>query len=100
MDILSLQSQEKVSVMEYVVWWADYELDEQSDCDCEYWWNCNHESLPSNKIDDRTIRTKIFPTKEEAIKFARDMLEHRGDDKWLAYIEVKKCHITVVEKIK
>lgn len=88
---MDIKSQEQVSIVEYAVWWADW-----ADGGKDDWLSWPDKS----KIDDRTERTKIFPTKEEAIKFAKDMLEDREDDKWLAYIEIKKCHITVIEKIK
>lgn len=54
----------------------------------------------STDIDDRTVRSKMFPTMEEAEEFARIYGEIHADDPWLAYLEITKCGCEMVKKIK
>ena len=53
----------------------------------------------STKIDDRPCRAEMFNSKKEAFKFAKKYIE-QWDSKWLAYVEIKKCNVKVIEKLK
>lgn len=50
-------------------------------------------------VDDRTIRVKTFETESDALTYAREYLS-KHDDRWLAYLEIKKCEIEVIRKLK
>lgn len=58
---------------------------------------------PSKKhIDDRTIRSKFFPSLEEAEKYIEEIV-HRStpfDHKWLACVEIRKHIIETVKVVK
>ena len=77
--------------------WGDWEIDNEES------YRDDFDAVPSNIVDERTVHARIFSSKEEAIKFGKNLLEEKkqGEEyKWIAYIEVKECHITVIEKVK
>lgn len=60
--------------------------------------------IPSNDIDNRTIRSSTFDTLEEAEAFAKNIISNRTDsngelDIWLAYVEIRKHIIETVKVI-
>lgn len=60
-------------------------------------------TIPSNTdLDNRTIRVKTFETEEDAVFYAEHYLKSRDEQdlKWLAYLEIKKCEIEVIRKLK
>lgn len=80
------------SLICYLVLFGDWDIDESSAVD---------KVIPNkNKIDDRTIRQKNFTSKREAFKYAKEYLDSRLDDEWLAYLEIKKCDIQTFKKLK
>lgn len=60
--------------------------------------------IPSNDIDDRSIRSSTFDTLEEAETFAKNIISNRtysnGElDIWLAYLEIRKHIIETIQVI-
>ncbi len=70
----------------YLVEWGDFAPLELS----------SGEIVQSSTVDDRTLRSKEFITKEIALAFAHAKLKEQDD--WLAFIEVKE--IKLLEKVK
>lgn len=93
---MKILSQNKKSIIDYAVHYGNWLMDEENSPS----WDSDLEAVPSNKIDIRTTRARIFHSKKEAIKFAKEYLKQHQDDKWLAYVEIKKCDIKVIEKLK
>lgn len=57
--------------------------------------------IPSNEIDERTIRSHFFDTLEEAETYANAyMSDNDHNSEWLAYLEIKKHVIETVKKLK
>lgn len=82
-------------LIEYQVCHADW-AHVESGADHSGW----KEMEPSDTmIDDRTIRVKVFATESDAQTYAKEFLSRR-DDRWLAYLEIKKCEIEVIRKLK
>jgi hypothetical protein len=86
-------SQKEKTVRYYTVNYAEWDIVNPNDLD--------ETAIPSDvDIDDRTIRHQTFDSLEEANKYANMIVKNHSDDEWLAYIEVKECISTVVEKLK
>ena len=88
----------------YLVQWGDWLANFPSDDDEEAWenWINSPDDEPdvSDKIDDRTERSKSFDTEDAAIEFAKQKLQLHANDKWLAYIVVKKSTTELLVKLK
>lgn len=90
--------------IDYIVQWAQWapcpETEEiEAEYDTKYGsvWNWP-EAIPSNVIDERTWRSKSFFSLDQAKIFASHILSE--GDKWLACVEIKKCSIELLEKLK
>jgi len=101
---MHVKSQETQMLVKYYVWTGDYDLYYEHSMDED---DLLSHPVPSRDIDDRTIKTRPFNTEAEAIKFANEYLAKRRDDNnedqvdpWLAFIEIKKCTVEVIHKIK
>lgn len=93
-------------MIEYIVEWADYEPDL---CHCSH---CNdamadfdsfykfHESNISDRIDDRTVRSRVFEKEDDANELANDILKRKKSEKWLAYLRIKKIESEVIKEFK
>jgi hypothetical protein len=91
-------------MIEYIVEWAKYE---PILCECDH---CNasgadfdmsysfHESKVSDVIDERTIRSRVFKNEDEAYQLASDL--SNKNDKWLAYLRIKKIKSEIIEEFK
>ena len=101
---VSFQMKNKSSAkrtVQYAVHCGDWEVDEEnSPWDDSLSFFEQPEAVPSDKIDDRTIRARLFSTEKAAMKWALQVLENRKNDKWLSYVEVKKCETRVIKKLK
>ena len=76
-------SQDSESVIEYVVWSADWVMSDIGTPDI-------------SKIDERTERVRHFASEIEATAFAERILTGN----WVAYVEIKKCTYEVIKKLK
>jgi hypothetical protein len=87
--------------IQYAVHCADWEIDEDnSPWDDSLPLLQQQEAVPSDKIDERTVRARLFKYKKQAIAYAEQVIKNRKDDKWLAYVEVKRCETRVIKKLK
>ena len=91
-------SQDTQTVISFAVWRADWEPYYEHSMDED---DLLSHPVPSTRhIDDRTIKTEFFHSEEEAVKYAKAYLVERGDDAWLAYVEIKKITLEVISKLK
>ena len=89
------------STIQYVVHCGDWEADEDnSSWDDSLSYIEQKEAVPSDKIDVRTIRSRSFSTEKAAMKWASQVLANRKNDKWLAYVEIKRHEIKTLRKLK
>lgn len=52
----------------------------------------------SDQVDDRTWKSVIFNTEQDAIEYAKKYLEENSDNKWVAVaIVIKHTHQTVLK---
>ncbi len=89
--------------IQYAVHWGDWLPDfpeEENEEAWIEWWGSTEEADVSDKIDDRTEKSRLFDSEEEALTYAKNKLNDRRSDKWLAYLEIKKCTVEVIEKLK
>jgi hypothetical protein len=88
----------------YLVQWVDWLANFPPDDDEEAWENWNNspdnKADVSDKIDVRTERSKSFDTEDAAFEFAKQKLQEHANDKWLAYIVVKKSTTELLVKLK
>lgn len=77
-------SQNNKKIVDYVVCWGD-------------WLSTDH-----SEVDDRTTRSRSFSDESGAIEFAEKILKERSppDDKWLAYVVIKKRSTKIIKKLK
>jgi hypothetical protein len=80
----------------YVVSVGDFAVDEEKSAGLSW----DEEAIPSDKIDDRTIRATSFNVLDDAFDYANNVLKNHEGDKWLAYVEIDKVETTRIAKLK
>lgn len=81
----------------YSVHYGDYLVSELEE---DIPWDENTPCLPSNEIDERTIKTRHFKTEIEAKEYVTEFLDRRKrneDLRWLAFVYIQKSQFTVVK---
>jgi hypothetical protein len=61
-------------------------------------WLPDENGKPTRELDDRTRRTKKFPSEKEANAFVKELGSYEENKDWLAQVELQKVSVKTIKQ--